>query len=117
MVEDHGADMNAKDKKDARRIETNFTFEAGGARSQHGHREREPPPTQPPQQPSQSPANPPGRPPPTSRRRDAFGGALTEPGVTPSRPNNRENRPNSPPIESDSTSDEFVFLALSRNFY
>ena len=117
MVEDHGADMNAKDKKDARRIQTNFTFEGGGVRSQHGRREREPPPTQQPQQPSQSPANPPGRAPPTNRRRDAFGGALTEPGVTQSRPINRESRPSSPPTDADSTFDELVFLKPYFNFY
>ena len=111
MVEDHGADMSSKDKKDARRIQTNFTFEGASVGNQHGRRDREPPPAQPPQQ-SQSIVNPPGRPPPTTRRRDAFGAALTEPGVTESQANNRDNRPNSPPVEFDVAADEFVFLAL-----
>jgi hypothetical protein len=110
MVEDHGADMSSRDKKDARRLQTNFTFEGASVGNQHGRREREPPPTQLPRQ-SHSPSNPAGRLAPTTRRRDAFGAALTEPGVTQSYLSNRENRPNSPPVEY-LAADEFVFLAL-----
>ncbi|KAI5124372.1 hypothetical protein M0805_008975 [Coniferiporia weirii] len=74
MVEVHGANMTAKDMKDARRVETHFDFDrgAGGRRGDRdrGHdpgreQEREPPPV------------------PTSqqrlldRRREGFGAALT----------------------------------------
>ena len=110
MVEEHGAEMTSKDKKDARRIETNFTFDGPGG-SQHGRKEREPPPSLPPQQQGQSSSTPPPRP-PTSRRREAFGAALTDPGVTPSQPNNREFRPNSPPTEQEPDVDGFIFLSL-----
>ena len=107
MVEGHGADMSSKDRKDARRIQTNFTFDGAGGGGQHFRREREPPPQQPQQQQAQSTSNTPGRP-STSRRRDAFGATLTGPGITLSHWHNQANRPNSPPTEPDA--DEFVFF-------
>lgn len=97
MVEEHGADMRTKDKKDARRIQPDFIFDTsshGGG--QHNRREREPPP-----QNGSNLLSPPG----LSRRRDAFGAALT--GVQP----HPSNRANSPLMGSDPV-DEFVFLAL-----
>ena len=85
IVEEHGGDMNSKDRRDARRVVADFAFEDVGGRYGHGRRdhhererEREPPPLsrRPP-----SPTMP--RPQPTgqSRRREAFGARLTEDGV------------------------------------
>lgn len=101
MVEEHRADMSSKDKKDARRIQTNFTFDGAGG---NGRRAREPPPLQPAQQVPNVPSLS-AQPPQTSRRRDAFGATLTEHRITQTHPN---NRPNSPPTESDPAADEFV---------
>ncbi|KAI0672758.1 hypothetical protein C8Q78DRAFT_1121771 [Trametes maxima] len=81
QVEEHGAEMSARDRRDARRVEAQFEFEeaAAGAgrrgRRDRGdrEREREPPPHQ--------AAQPPGggaRPQAAgARRREAFGGGLT----------------------------------------
>ncbi|OBZ65803.1 E3 ubiquitin-protein ligase hel2 [Grifola frondosa] len=47
MVEDHGADMSARDKKDARRVPAAFEFEevgGGGRRGRHRERDRDPSP-------------------------------------------------------------------------
>ena len=98
MVEVHGGDMSARDKKDARRVETDFTFEEVGlGRHGHGHgrrdrdrdrereRDREPPPPPPPPPRQQQAASsvtivpPPGS---GARRREAFGGSLTQAGET-----------------------------------
>ncbi|KAK0463489.1 uncharacterized protein EV420DRAFT_1518464, partial [Desarmillaria tabescens] len=76
MVEEHGADMSSRDKKDARRVPAQFEFEdtpsrRGGGRRDREH-EREPPPRQPP------PSAPgPSRPPGAGRRREGFGASLT----------------------------------------
>ncbi|GJE90693.1 hypothetical protein PsYK624_068370 [Phanerochaete sordida] len=81
MVEAHGADMTARDMKDARRIQAEFDFEEVGAGGRRGgrrdrgdrEREREPPPHPLPQaQAGPSRANAAG-----ARRREAFGGNLT----------------------------------------
>ncbi|KAI0362624.1 hypothetical protein OH77DRAFT_1584982 [Trametes cingulata] len=82
MVEEHGAEMSARDRRDARRVDAPFEFEevgagSGGRRGRRDRgdreREREPPP--------HSAAQPPGaaaRPQAAgARRREAFGGALT----------------------------------------
>ncbi len=74
MVEEHGADMSSRDKKDARRIQAEFGFEEvpgggrrGGRRDRGDReREREPPPSAPPR------PNAAG-----ARRREAFSGNLT----------------------------------------
>ncbi|KIM48536.1 hypothetical protein M413DRAFT_20913 [Hebeloma cylindrosporum] len=96
MVEEHGGDMSARDKKDARRIQADFTFENVGQGGRHGHggrrrdrerdrdrdREREPPPHQQQQAVSSTPvaaAAPAARPPGVGRRREGFGAALTQP--------------------------------------
>ncbi|KAK0196440.1 hypothetical protein F5146DRAFT_1107939 [Armillaria mellea] len=74
MVEDHGADMSSRDKKDARRVPAEFEFEdmpgRRGSRRDREH-EREPPPRQPPSAPG------PSRPPGAGRRREGFGASLT----------------------------------------
>lgn len=106
-VEDHGGDMSSRDKKDARRIETDFAFEEVGGRHGHGRRDRErdrererdrdpPPPRQQQAQVSLSStattAPPPGS---GARRREAFGGGLTQAGETEN--NNRGiSRPSTP---------------------
>lgn len=84
MVEEHGAEMSARDRRDARRVQADFEFEevgvgSGGRRGRRDRgdrereREREPPP--------QASAQPPGagaRPQAAgARRREAFGGSLT----------------------------------------
>ncbi|KAK7051638.1 hypothetical protein VNI00_004617 [Paramarasmius palmivorus] len=90
MVEDHGADMSARDKRDARRVQANFEFEeVPGAGRPRGRRDRDPPPQQqqPPPPPAQPPASAATRPPGGGggRRREGFGAALTvEGGNTPS---------------------------------
>ncbi|KAK2459502.1 hypothetical protein APHAL10511_008486 [Amanita phalloides] len=82
-VEEHGGDMSSRDRKDARRIVADFTFEDTGSR--HGHtrrdhhereREREPPPQSLPPPPILAG---PSRQQPTglSKRREAFGARLT----------------------------------------
>ncbi|KAK0211309.1 hypothetical protein DFS33DRAFT_1252459 [Desarmillaria ectypa] len=76
MVEEHGADMSSRDKKDARRVPAQFEFEnipgrRGGGRRDREH-EREPPPRQ---APSSAPG--PSRPPGAGRRREGFGASLT----------------------------------------
>ena len=105
-VEDHGGDMSSRDKKDARRIETDFAFEEVGGRHGHGRRDRDrdrererdrdPPPRQQQAQVSLSSAAttvpPPGS---GARRREAFGGGLTQAGETEN--NNRGiSRPSTP---------------------
>ncbi|KAG6332563.1 hypothetical protein ID866_6529 [Astraeus odoratus] len=68
QVEVHGTEMSSRDKRDARRVQAEFTFDdaGGGSRRHRTPREREPPP---------EPSGPPLR--PTGSRREAFGGRLT----------------------------------------
>jgi hypothetical protein len=114
MVEVHGGDMSARDKKDARRVQADFEFEEVGRYGRRGHRdrEREPPSVQRPQlreppphqrrQPQEPPPPPlpipPG--PPGPRRRRDFGGALTAEGGASTPPNDHNtsdpSRPSSP---------------------
>ncbi|KAL6301834.1 hypothetical protein BKA93DRAFT_447316 [Sparassis latifolia] len=76
MVEDHGAEMSSRDKRDAMRIQADFEYEevAGSRRGRRGgggrERDREPPPA--PLPPSPSRLNAAG-----ARRREAFSGNLT----------------------------------------
>lgn len=78
LVEEHGAEMSSRDKKDARRVEANFEFEdipGGRRRRERGNnrdRDREPPPPQPPGLPRQ----------PLNIRRREFGANLTGDGVS-----------------------------------
>ena len=96
-VEDHGGEMSSRGKKDARRVQADFAFEDVGGRHGYGRRDRErdrererdrdPPPQAPPpprQQQAQvslssaaTTAPPPGS---GARRREAFGGGLTQAG-------------------------------------
>ncbi|KAI0797515.1 hypothetical protein C8Q75DRAFT_738536 [Abortiporus biennis] len=80
MVEEHGADMSSRDRKDARRVQADFEFEEVGIGGRRGgrrdrgdrEREREPPPQQ---QAGPSSSSRPGA--AGARRREAFGGNLT----------------------------------------
>lgn len=78
MVEEHGAEMSSRDKRDARRVQADFEFEEVGVGRRGGRRdrdrehnqEREPPPHL---HPPSAPARPPG----VGRRREGFGAGLT----------------------------------------
>lgn len=93
VVEEHGAEMSSRDKKDARRVEADFEFEEVAAgrrrreRGNNGTRDREPPTSAPPPQASRQPAN--------ARRRD-FGANLTE-GVQPQNGNTSNHMQNRTP--------------------
>lgn len=116
-VEDHGGDMSSRDKKDARRVQADFAFEEVGGRHGHGRRDRErdrererdrDPLPQAPPLPRQHQAQaslssaattvpPPGS---GARRREAFGGGLTQAGETEN--NNRGiSRPSTPQATTD----------------
>ena len=79
MVEEHGADMSTRDRKDARRIQADFEFEEVGVGGRRGgrrdrgdrEREREPPPVVAGTNAGGAGAGG------GSRRRAAFGGNLT----------------------------------------
>lgn len=117
MVEVHGGDMSARDKKDARRIQAEFAFEEVGYGGRHGRRDRdrdrEPPPQQ---QPQASTSNVPRPAAGGNRRRDGFGGALTtEAGPTPAparqpRPETRPTTPQPTPESVDPAALESVFI-------
>ncbi|OCH93808.1 hypothetical protein OBBRIDRAFT_748742 [Obba rivulosa] len=107
MVEEHGAEMSSRDKKDVRRVQAEFEFEEVGGGHRRGRRdrgdrerEREPPPhVAAPPGPSRATAA-------GARRREAFGGTLTNEGVstsavaTPTRSRQPSRRP-SPSPEGD----------------
>lgn len=110
--------MSARDKKDARRIQADFTFENTGQSGRHGHgggrrdrerdrdrdREREPPPHQQASSSTPAPAAPVARPPGIGRRREGFGAALTQPDqeaatiTTTTNATARTTRPMSPQV-------------------
>lgn len=98
LVEEHGADMSSKDRKDARRIQADFTFERA-RRDRNNERGPDSPPSRPQQIQALGLAIGPGQLPPSgSRRREGFGTALTETdvGIQPSSGNNQNIRPLSP---------------------
>lgn len=64
-MEEHGSTMTVKDKKEARKITTEFQFEDSGQSEGRRRRDREPPPSQQSQR-------------PPDRRRANFGAALTD---------------------------------------
>ncbi|KDQ50095.1 hypothetical protein JAAARDRAFT_142501 [Jaapia argillacea MUCL 33604] len=111
MVEEHGADMSSRDKKDARRVVAEFEFEEVGGggpgrrgRRDRGDREREREP--PPHVPAPPPAAVGGPPRPNARRREGFGAHLTEGGSNGSSANitpepSRRPSPSPPPADSD----------------
>lgn len=87
IMEEHGGDMSSRDRKDARRVVADFTFDEVGGRHGHGrrdhhhhHHEREPPPSLPPPSPAIF-AGPSRQQPTTQSRRQAFGARLTVDGV------------------------------------
>ncbi|KAM5538081.1 hypothetical protein V8D89_008278 [Ganoderma adspersum] len=105
QVEEHGAEMSARDKRDARRVEAQFEFEevGGGAgrrgRRDRGDRERE---REPPPHAQSGGGAPPSRPQqaaPGARRREAFGGNLTADG--PSLQLSRRQSPEPEPGDAD----------------
>ncbi|KAF9014196.1 hypothetical protein BDQ17DRAFT_1342259 [Cyathus striatus] len=116
MVEEHGADMSTRDKKDARRIQAEFQFEEVGGGRHHGRRgggrdrEREPPGTQQPPPAAAGPSRPTGPAGSGARRRDAFNSSLTGDNspqggsgpATPAAPNRtpQPSRPPSPPRDN-----------------
>jgi E3 ubiquitin-protein ligase ZNF598 len=119
MVEEHGAAMSARDRKDARRVQADFEFEEVGGRGRgRRNQEREPPPHQQPQPPP-PPAPGPSRPPGGSRRRD-FGTTLTAEGGNPNPGDSLGNTPGpsrrqSPsPIRGDDDVDPQVFECVVR---
>ncbi|KAI0636519.1 hypothetical protein C8Q77DRAFT_1154456 [Trametes polyzona] len=92
MVEEHGAEMSARDRRDARRVQADFEFEEVGAgssarrgRRDRGDRERErepPPHSSTPQPPGAGGGGGGARPQAAgARRREAFSGALTTEGA------------------------------------
>ncbi|KAF5364596.1 hypothetical protein D9758_005587 [Tetrapyrgos nigripes] len=106
MVEEHGAAMTARDRKDARRIQADFEFEEVGGRGRgrrNQDREREPPPPRQQQQPPPPPAPGPPRPTGGGRRKD-FGAALTAEGGNPSPAHSSGNTPGPGPSRRESPS-------------
>lgn len=116
-VEEHGAEMSARDRKDAKRVQADFEFEEislGGRRGRRDRpdreREREPPPGAGSARPGAAGA----------RRREAFGGNLTAEGS--SRPNNtsaqasqqpsRRQSPSPDPADADPVHAEYVAPSL-----
>ncbi len=116
MVEEHGADMTSKDRKDARRIQTDFIFEDGrrGRRDRVGELDRQTPSPRLQQQAHASSSTAvSGQLPPTgSRRREGFGAALTGFDSTSTR-TNQNVRPSSPtevgPAEAECVSSTVAF--------
>ncbi|KAG6819490.1 hypothetical protein H0H93_011347 [Arthromyces matolae] len=99
MVEEHGGDMSARDRKDARRIQAEFEFEEvgrHGRRDRGSHRDREPPARQTQQEPAPPPTPAVLRPPGPGRRREGFGANLTGEGAS-SNTSPGHSRPASPP--------------------
>ncbi|EAU80632.2 cytoplasmic protein [Coprinopsis cinerea okayama7 len=121
MVEEHGADMSARDRKNAQRVQAEFTFEDAGrrygrqqqqqdhraARDEHQSRSVPPPPqastSASAPTPAQAQAGPVRG---ANARRAAFGGSLTtggaseqggSQGATPNRNSPAVSRPASPP--------------------
>lgn len=118
MVEEHGAEMSARDRKDVRRVHTEFEFEEAGSSGRRGRRnrrdrehEQEPPPVTP----GYTQSNAAG-----ARRREAFGGNLTIDGrsvnlATNAASSHSSQRPSrhqtpSPPDEGEQTIAECVDL-------
>ncbi|PBK93301.1 hypothetical protein ARMGADRAFT_929972 [Armillaria gallica] len=120
MVEEHGADMSSRDKKDARRVPAEFEFEdipgRRGSRRDREH-EREPPPRQPPSAPG------PSRPPGAGRRREGFGASLTNGNAsttslsTPPVPSRRSSpSPTREPVDPAILEKHTAFLARLQGF-
>ncbi|KAJ3495674.1 hypothetical protein NLJ89_g10589 [Agrocybe chaxingu] len=108
MVEEHGGDMSSRDRKDARRVQADFTFEEVGRRRDRDRdrerdrdrdRDREPHQPRPPPAQASTPAVASARPPaPASRRREGFGGALTDSSAAQASTSNANNGRGSRPV-------------------
>lgn len=98
MVEEHGANMSAKDMKDARRVETNFAFEeprGAGRRRRERDRDRDVGRDPPPHVAASQQR-------PLDRRREGFGAALTgENGSGSNAPLNQRSGRSSPSPPGD----------------
>ncbi|KAI0949996.1 hypothetical protein AcV7_008600 [Taiwanofungus camphoratus] len=122
MVEEHGAEMSARDRKDVRRVHTEFEFEEAGSSGRRGRRnrrdrehEQEPPPVTP----GYTQSNAAG-----ARRREAFGGNLTIDGrsvnlATNAASSHSSQRPSrhqtpSPPDEGEQTIAEKNSVLVAR---
>ncbi|EGN95836.1 hypothetical protein SERLA73DRAFT_162550 [Serpula lacrymans var. lacrymans S7.3] len=84
MVEVHGADMTARDKKDAMRIQAEFEFEDVGGSGRRGRRDRD---REREREPPQGSGLAVAQPRANGRRREAFGGHLTVEGTADGCPN------------------------------
>lgn len=106
QVEEHGAEMSARDKRDVRRVQAEFEFEdvGGGGAGRRGRRDRgdrerdrEPPP--------HTAGPPPGAAPRPqaagARRREAFGGSLTADGGAASQQASRRQSPSPEVADAD----------------
>ena len=108
QVEEHGAEMSARDKRDARRVEAQFEFEeVGGGAGRRGRRdrgdrerEREPPPQPQPQGQGGGGGGGSRLQVAGARRREAFGGNLTADGPSP-HPASRRQSPEHEPGDAD----------------
>ncbi|KAJ2915232.1 hypothetical protein MD484_g5172, partial [Candolleomyces efflorescens] len=94
MVEEHGGDMTARDRKDARRVQAEFTFEDTSRGGRRGGPSGSAPAPAPIPAPSQNRPTGSG-----DRRRAAFGGALTgsQPAPSPAQSTPAASRPSTPP--------------------
>lgn len=94
MVDEHGADMSARDRKDARRVQAEFTFEDPQRPGRQGGRQQQ---QQAPR--SQAPPQAQGGPQAGGSRRAAFGGSLTtsQPAQPSSRATPVASRSSTPP--------------------
>lgn len=119
MVEEHGSDMSARDKRGARRVNAEFEFEQvgigrpGPRNRTYRERDHEPPPQAPREnlpQPQLFPS--PARPPGPGRRREGFGAYLTSQD-TPSTSNAvQRSRSSSPPAATDTDREAIFFSRL-----
>ncbi|KZT23989.1 hypothetical protein NEOLEDRAFT_1135822 [Neolentinus lepideus HHB14362 ss-1] len=98
MIEEHGADMSARDKKDVLRVQADFEFDGGGGGGRRGghrserERDREPPPPA-------GPSRPGG-----GRRREGFGAHLSSEANSNGASSNTpepSRRPSPSPVRTD----------------
>lgn len=118
QVEEHGADMTSRDRKNVQRVQAEFGYEEVG-QNRRGRREAQPPPrqqAQPPPPPAPGPSRP-GR-----RRGEGFGATLTEaagappPRATPPGPSRRPSpSPQRPDV--DAATLEYVMITSNSRPY
>lgn len=96
MVDEHGADMSSRDRRDARRIQAEFTFDDPHRSGRGGRQQPQAPPQQAPAAQAQS------RPAAGGSRRAAFGGNLTtsQPAQSSARATPVASRASTPPSDS-----------------